>query len=278
MKRKIVGIITIPFDLSHSYISYGHIKWLKSYSLEVHPIPYNTTEYSYHFNKIHGLYIPSGIISKSESTHKNNPVLIKTCREFMKLAIESNNNNAPFPIWGTCYGMQLLIKSISNVTLTQLDTYPNIMMPFIPTKEGVLYSNIIKNLSEDTINNWMNNPVETHNHGRGVSLSSFKHSKILSELFYVVSIGINKDGIKFVSLIEGKKYPFYGVQWHPEMSKVTQVIIKPFIDMINKSKKHITVDDKFLSQKNKPCKIFSDGLYDKCMIYEHPTHLITPIK
>jgi gamma-glutamyl hydrolase len=152
------------------------------------------------------------------------------------------------------------------------------MMPFIPTKEGVLYSNIIKNLSEDTINNWMNNPVETHNHGRGVSLSSFKHSKILSELFYVVSIGINKDGIKFVSLIEGKKYPFYGVQWHPEMSKVTQVIIKPFIDMINKSKKHITVDDKFLSQKNKPCKIFSDGLYDKCMIYEHPTHLITPIK
>lgn len=278
MKTKIVGIITIPFDLSHSYISYEHIKWLKSYDIKVHPIPYNTNEYDYHFNKIHGLYIPSGIISKTDSPIKNNSALIKTCKELIRRAIKSNNSGIPFPIWGTCYGFQVLLKSISDITLTQLDVYPNIMMPFIPTKEGILNSSIIKNLPEDSLHYWMNNNVETHNHGRGVSLYNFAHSKILMNMFIVVSTGVNKDGIRFVSLIEGKKYPFYGVQWHPEMSKTTHLIIKPFIDIVKKSKKHVSIDDKFLSQKNKPCKIFSDGLYNKCMIYEHPAHLITPIK
>lgn len=38
----------------------------------------------------------------------------------------------------------------------------------------------------------------------------------LSAMFDVLSVNDDKQGRTFVSTIEGKKLPFYGVQWHPE--------------------------------------------------------------
>lgn len=35
-------------------------------------------------------------------------------------------------------------------------------------------------------------------------------------MFDVLSVNDDKKGRRFVSTIEGKKLPFYGVQWHPE--------------------------------------------------------------
>lgn len=35
-------------------------------------------------------------------------------------------------------------------------------------------------------------------------------------MFDVLSVNDDKKGRTFVSTIEGKKLPFYGVQWHPE--------------------------------------------------------------
>ena len=35
-------------------------------------------------------------------------------------------------------------------------------------------------------------------------------------MFDVLSTNKDKKGTAFVSTIEAKKYPFYGVQWHPE--------------------------------------------------------------
>jgi gamma-glutamyl hydrolase len=267
----IIGILTIPYDLSNSYISYEHIQLLNYYKLKIYAIPYDTNDYKYYFDRIHGLYIPSGIISKGkiESNNSSNK-LINTCKEFIKLAIQSYNNNIPFPIWGTCLGMENMIQAIDkNINLTRLYSYPNYMLPFNPTKEGMLHSNIIKNMNEDILHSWMMKPIQIHNHGKGITPSLFNKSKNLTNLFNIVTINEDKNGRTFVSLIEGKKYPFYGVQWHPELSKKTYNILISFVNDIKNSKKKILLDKKVIKPTidNKICPNYSDGLYTKCLFY-----------
>jgi gamma-glutamyl hydrolase len=267
----IVGILTIPYDLSYSYISYEHIQLLNHYKLQIYPIPYNTTDYKYYFDRIHGLYIPSGIITKGKIivTDRSNQFL-NTCYEFIKLAIKSYNNNIPFPIWGTCLGMESIIQAIDkNISLTRFNAYPNYTLRFNPTKSGMLYSNIIKNMDEETLNDWMKYPIEIHNHGKGISINKFNKSTLLTNMFNIISIGDDKEGHTFVSLIEGKKYPFYGVQWHPELSKKTYSILISYVNDIKNSKKKILNDRKTIKSfiDNKICNNYSDGLYKKCLFF-----------
>jgi hypothetical protein len=84
-------------------------------------------------------------------------------------------------------------------------------------------------------------------------------------------VGYDKSGKIFVSLIEGKKYPFYGVQWHPEMSKITQTMLISYVKDVKKSKKKIMKDKIEMKEKvdKTECVKYSNGLYDKCMIYKN---------
>jgi len=277
----IVGILTVPYDLSYSYISYEHILLLQYYKVTVYPIPYDTIDHKYYFDRINGLYIPSGIISKEHIKSKivisdKLTKFIDTCSKFIKLAIQSYNNNIPFPIWGTCLGMETMIQAIDkNILLSRFNSYPNYIIPFNPTKSGMLNSNIIKYMDEETLKYWMSYPIEIHNHGKGISINKFMKSSLLTNIFNIVSIGTDKDNHKFVSLIEGKKYPFYGVQWHPELSKRTYRVLISFVNDIKNSKKK--TNDSWLDDRRKLkstidtriCPKYSDNLYKKCVFYSN---------
>jgi len=58
-------------------------------------------------------------------------------------------------------------------------------------------------------------PITQNEHVNGVSTYAFKENKLDS--FYNI-LSVNKDRLdqEFVSTIEAKDYPIYGVQWHPE--------------------------------------------------------------
>ena len=55
-------------------------------------------------------------------------------------------------------------------------------------------------------------------HSFGVDPSKFKTDNGLANIFEVTSVSYTADGRAFVATIEGKKYPFYGVQFHPEVT------------------------------------------------------------
>lgn len=53
-------------------------------------------------------------------------------------------------------------------------------------------------------------------HGLGIHPDYFHNITTLRRLLSVLSIDLDRNGKPFVSTIEGKTYPLYGTQWHPE--------------------------------------------------------------
>ena len=74
----------------------------------------------------------------------------------------------------------------------------------------------------------------------------------------------------FVSTIEGRKYPFYGVQWHPERGSDMDLFANFFQSEANKNFHNCRIsEDDRLQFKKVDCMIYSDQLYNHCNFYWH---------
>lgn len=54
------------------------------------------------------------------------------------------------------------------------------------------------------------------NHNWAVSLDTFNTNINLKNFWNLIATGITPQNEKFVTSFEARKYPFYGVQFHPE--------------------------------------------------------------
>ena len=54
------------------------------------------------------------------------------------------------------------------------------------------------------------------NHKFGLDVTDFNSNKNLRSFFKPLAVNEDKNGRIFISAVEGKNMPFYGVQFHPE--------------------------------------------------------------
>lgn len=278
MSKKIIGIIAVPLSpgrkyfkvCGDGYISSSHIDWLERAGLDVLAIPYNTKKHKYYFDRINGLYLPSGGVFASNSIEYYN-----CCKKFIQMAINSFDLKGDyFPIWGGCMGMQQMMmvsEGTDNQNLLQrFDSFNNLMLPLILTKEGIkgrMMNYVMKN-DINTFNDFIYKESTLNNHMMGLSPKKFKKCGLLNSVYKIVSWNYDRKGKKFVSTIEGRKYPFYGVQWHPERSKDADVLtrfLKSEIEKNNHTKK-IPLKKK-MQYKKVDCMNYSDQIYNFCNFY-----------
>ena len=74
--------------------------------------------------------------------------------------------------------------------------------------------------------------VSYNNHGSGMTPKRFESIQKLVDFYNVLSTNEDKKGTSFISTIEAKKYPIYGVQWHPEK---IQLFVSKHISSISNS-------------------------------------------
>ena len=60
-------------------------------------------------------------------------------------------------------------------------------------------------------------------HWLGITPDAFAATPSLASKFDILSTSVDRNGVPFVSTIEGKSMPFYGTQWHPEMAGTSMV-------------------------------------------------------
>jgi len=231
--RPIIGILAQPAtqDLNGpQYIAASYVKWIESGGARVVPIRYGLSldELSLLFNSLNGLVLPGGGGGFSYTS----PFWIQL-QQLFSWALQANAKGDYFPIWGTCFGFQLLhILASENLNLlvdTDSENYtialnftshaPNSRMYGTNSSwlagDALITPQIVKILS--------NSPVTMNNHHYGVTPASYTQNKKLGDFFTMLSTNVDRNGKEFVSSAEcklkskeGWNFPVYSTQWHPE--------------------------------------------------------------
>jgi len=85
-------------------------------------------------------------------------------------------------------------------------------------------------------------------HQFGILPEKYDKYPILKDYFIINSLSQDIDGKTFVNSVEGKKYPIYGVQFHPEMIPYSKFEINKVPSSIEASEIYQRFGKYFLSQ------------------------------
>ena len=276
-KRKLViGMISVPLTpdkkyysvCGDSYIASSHIRWLRRHGVKIIPIPYTTKKFKYYMSRINGLYFPSGgAFAGTQKEYYN------CCKKFLQLAMKENDKGNHFPIWGGCMGMQqLMIIADGHDDLDKLlqrfDSFDNLLLTLDFTEDG-LHSRMMSGATQAQLKKLSKKDCTLNNHKMGLSPTKFKRHKNIDKFYKIVSTSKDRKGRDFVSTIEGRFYPFYGVQWHPERSSAMDYFAKFFIKELKKNRVPNKKFSRKVYTKEIDCFNYSNRLYKRCRFYWH---------
>ena len=258
-----VGILTIPHmkktKYGNSHIMKAYVDWFEERGVRVVPIPYDTTQPERYFHMVKGLLIPGG-----ETTFIiKNKAFVNTVTKFIELSLQPNEY---FPIWGTCFGYEMLMFAIGG--FTTLKRYPaEGFYPLHITHEG-RESRMFTSFSPRYLHYLEHNKSCNNNHDYGISPTDFMNNLNLRRFYNIIATIVDNNGKEYVAAIEAKYYPIYGVQWHPERQKTTGAFADFFISELKKNK-HVCVGCpylrpsmraykcvQYLEHKNRMCYFF----------------------
>ncbi|KAM4576966.1 gamma-glutamyl hydrolase isoform 1-T2 [Odontesthes bonariensis] len=218
--RPVIGVLTqivsdeVMKPFGSTYIPASYVKYIESGGSRVMPIrlTLTTAEYENIFKKINGLFLIGGAADLETSD------IARVAKIFYKLALEANDAGDFFPIWGTCMGMQLLTVLVAGENLLTETTAENVALPLNLSTEAHS-SRIFHGFPEVLIKALTQEPLTGNFHHYGLTVKTFEENEKLHSFFSLLSTNIAENRVQFVSTIEGKRYPFYGVQWHPEVNR-----------------------------------------------------------
>ncbi|KAI5622128.1 gamma-glutamyl hydrolase precursor [Silurus asotus] len=197
-----------------TYIPSSYVNYVESGGARVIPIRLNQTreEHEKIFQSINGILFIGGAVDLETSD------FARTAGLYFRLAIKANDEGDHFPIWGTCLGFQLLTVQVAGQNLLSKTMAYNISMPLNLTSEAQS-SRMFAGFPPEMLKALSEEPLTGNFHHYGVTEQVFVGNERLSSFFNILSTNKAENGAVFVSTMEGKTYPFYGVQWHPEVNR-----------------------------------------------------------
>ena len=217
--RPIIGVIMqstegIGFHSTKpNYIAASYIKYLESSGARVVPIwndlTYEETEEI--FNSINGVLFPGGDVDCVSSGYAT---VGKTILDLAKKSFDKQPRDY-FPVWGTCLGHECLSTYVAGSSILSRTDSENITL-VLNFKDGYKESQIYQNLPADLGTFLSTVPSTANFHDWSVTVKSFNDNKNMTNFYNILSTSVDRNGIEFVSTMEGKHYPFFSTQWHPE--------------------------------------------------------------
>jgi len=214
--RPIVGILTQPTDhplskFGKSYIAASYIKFIEMAGARAVPIFHTASdeELENTFNSINGILFPGGDSRLAGQLFHAGQLLFN-------LTIQANDKGDYFPLQAHCLGFEMLqlIVSKNNSVLGKYES-ENISLPLMFAAQ-FKNSRLFGSLSDRLAKIFSTEPVTVNNHLYGVGPNEYSDNPSLPQFFDILSTNIDFQNKEFISTIEGKKYPIYGLQWHPE--------------------------------------------------------------
>eukprot|EP01133_Synstelium_polycarpum_P013427 gene13427-15823_t len=132
--------------------------------------------------------------------------------------IKANDRNDFMPLWGTCQGFEQIAMLAANDidTVLRKDYDSNNMSIPLNFTAYARHSRLFKKADHSIMNALGTKPITSNYHAFGVHPSKFSSTASLNTFYDVLSWNTDRRGVEFLSTIEAKRYPIYGVIWHPE--------------------------------------------------------------
>ncbi|RZD42668.1 MAG: hypothetical protein CXT73_02465 [Methanobacteriota archaeon] len=275
-----VGILSIPMTVTyhkntHSYLPASYVKWIEMNNARVIPIPYDTPKGALDMilNQVNGVLfiggqVDHGMISE-EYTH-----FMETFKYIVNHAKKSNNQKNYFPLFAICLGFEVLgmmgedvqkiinefttLKGLSDVDAHHYNSKLNIVKP------DSIFAKIFTKEQQDE---FRKTPCVFQNHSQAFAVKE-PYMKKWNQYWDVIGTSKSKDKkqIEYVSMYEYKKFPFYGVQFHPEkvlfewlltevgrspiFREISKRLARFFIDECKKNKNKVSVSDLYIRNYN----------------------------
>jgi len=207
----------------------SYVDWFEAIGVGVLPIPYDTIDHEHYFYRINGLLLPG----TDKGYDVKNPMVMQSAQRFFELSLQKGEY---FPIFGICFGFQLLVSLVGGITrfathhsdgltaLTILHEHAKLLSPF--SKKDLLH------LEHTT--------ATLQNHQHGISVKGFTKNTSLVQFYHIVASAIDDKGKEYVAAIESKYFPVYGVQFHPERSPSWTPLLQFMVSELRRSSHRCT--------------------------------------
>lgn len=213
---KTIGIISFPYNTNRTYKLNQYKEWLSDY-VNIVFLDYTTSiqSISKELDKLDGIIYPGGNI-EDETYHTDHEFL--TYMNYVGYTYsyaKERNKTKKFTIIGICLGFEILgLLCVSpKITLSYFDHLQ------ITPKNGMSTLELVpsfasKIFTKEEIEIMKTTNVVMHVHAYGFNMKS-NVTKELKKCATILSVDAFEKG-KFVNMFKYKKYPFYGMMFHPE--------------------------------------------------------------
>ena len=262
----VIGVYTMPANQSlyrskqFDLIQGAYVSWLEQAGARVVPVPYAATqdELRQIFAQVNGLLFTGGMLDLNvrvpvSGTPYGYNIYTKNAQYLIGLAVEANIKGDYFPVWGTCQGIELMLYIANGLDLSILQRLENNQNV---TRSGHLFANstLLRGLS-DGLQHYLQHEQPLFYYNELATYPEKFHASQASK-FYGIT-GLSKNGssaqagaVSYIAAIEAKDYPFFGVQFHPEIQQfnfhfhsdksreafqISQHLAQTFVDLCKKS-------------------------------------------
>lgn len=207
----VIGVLIQEYGLPNiSHIPASYTKFVEAGGSRVVPIHINS-DGAYYQNilpQLNGVLFPGGDVDVHDSGYGRAGKII------FDYALRANQRQEYFPLWGTCNGFELLsYLAIDKNVLTRCNAMnqPRPLNLTLAAKSSRLFKGLKGALrSQLTTEN-----TTVNFHENCLTMTNFTKYGI-DQYYDVLSTNHDANGLEYISTMEAKHFPFYGVQFHPE--------------------------------------------------------------
>ncbi|KAH8364600.1 hypothetical protein KR084_008670 [Drosophila pseudotakahashii] len=221
----------------YSYIAASYVKFLEASGAHVVPIWIGRERAYYEsiMGQINGILLPGGAVFIDEADRQAHPDLTSDCvrsaEHIYQLAMERNQRarkqddvGGYFPVWGTCLGFQLLLIHAAEEPKIRTDCQP--MSKAMPVKltEDYKISQLFEGLAHSVAEEMERHPFACHQHRYCITKERLESCGLAND-WHPLATQKDPSGLEFITIVEHRRFPIFGCQFHPERAAFEQLIV-----------------------------------------------------